>query len=441
MTRVVIIGHESAGFTAACSAKAADRRAEVTVIERRKHPLYHPCGMPFAIGEEIDLKNLIENTRAPNVNLRLGTEAKSIDLTARIVEVTELKSGKTETISYDSLILATGGCPSRPPIPGVDLGGVHVLRTIEDAEAIIEAAKKAKRAVVVGGGTIGVETSAALKRRGLETLLVELMPHVLPTILDQDMAELVVERLQKEEVHVLCSQQLGEIKGKEKVKSVVVGGEEHPADLVVMATGVKPEVKLAEEAGLTLGVTGGIKVDQYLRTNDPYVFAAGDCVETKNLITGKPSLSPLAPIAIKMGRTAGENAVGGKSTFEGISNTVVTSVHELVIASAGVTTEKAEEAGMEVVSSRIRTLNKPSYLPGAKPIYIKLIVEIKERRLVGGQIISTNGVAERVNLLSFVIQKGMRVEELADMEYCYMPALSNTIEPLTIAAEAVLRKL
>lgn len=442
MSHVVIIGHESAGFTAASTARTIDKQAKITIIERRPYSLYHPCGIPFAIGGEIpDIKVLIEDTRPLNVDLRLGTEARSIDPDKKTVEIIELKSGKTANIAYDSLIIATGGYAFKPPIEGIDLNGVHVVRTVEDGEAIIESAKRARRAAVVGGGTIGIETSVALRRRGLEVLLVELMPHLLPTILDQDMAELVAQRLQKERIQVLCAQQLKEIKGDKKVSSVVIEEEEHPTDLVVMAVGVKPETKLAKEAGIELGPTGGIEVDRHLQTSAPQVFAAGDCAETRNLITGEPTLSQIATTAIKMGKVAGRNAVGGKATFNGILNTVVTSVHELIIASTGLTTSTAKKAGLDVISARVRMLNRSHYYPGAGPIYVKLIVETKERKIVGGQVIGTEGVAERVNLLALAIQKGMRVDELADIEHCYMPSVSEAVEPLSAAAEVVLRKL
>jgi len=441
LTRVVIIGHESAGFNAARQAKIVDRSAKITVIERRTYPLYHPCDIPSAISGEIALHSLIEDIRPPHVELHLGSDAEEINLDRKIVKTKELKSGRTKTVSYDSLILATGGRPFRPPIPGIDLDGVYEVKTVEDANAIINATKKAKKAVVVGGGAIGVETSVALRRRGLEVTLIEMVPHILPSALDKDMSELVAEKLRKEGVRVLCGQTLDEIAGGRSVNSVLSGGVEYPVDMVVMATGTRPETELAENAGLEVGTTGGIKVDQYLRTSDPNIFAAGDCAETRNIITGEPTLSQTASVAMKMGRIAGGNAVGWKEKFDGTLNTLVTSISGLVIGSTGITTKKAEEARIEVISARIRTLNKPAYHPEATPIYVKLIVKSDDRRLVGGQVIGMTGVAERVNLLSLAVQNGMHVDELANMEYCYMPAVAATVEPLTMAAEAVLRKL
>jgi NADH oxidase (H2O2-forming) len=442
LSHVVIIGHESAGFTAASTARATDKQAKITVIERRPYPLYHPCGIPFAISGEIpDIRVLIEDTRPLNVDMRLETEAKSIDPVKKTVEIVDLKSGKISNLAYDSLIIATGGYAIRPSIDGMNLNGVHTLRTVEDGEAIIKTAKGARRAVVVGAGAIGVETSAALRRRGLDVLLVELMPHLLPTMLDQDMAEIVTQRLQKEGILVRCGQQLKEIKGDKKVGSVIIGEEEHPADLVVVAVGVKPETSLAREAGIKLGPTGGIKVDNHLRTSAPQVFAAGDCAETRNLIIGEPTLSQVATTAIKMGKVAGRNAVGGKATFNGTLNTVVTSAFDLIIASTGLTASAARKAGLDIISARIKTLNRPHYYPGARPIYVKLVVETKEKRVVGGQVIGIEGVAERVDMLALAIQKGMRVDELADIEHCYMPSVGEAIEPLSAAAEVILRKL
>jgi len=441
LTKIVVIGHESAGLTAASIARTTDRQAEIVVVERRPYAVYHPCGIPFAIGGEIsDPKALIENIKPPNIDLRLNTEAKSIDTAAKTVEVLDLQSGKTEKISYDSLIIATGSYAFKPPVKGVDLKGVHVVKTVEDGESIIETATKAKRAVVAGAGAIGVETAVALRRRGLEVYLVEMMPHVLPAMLDQDMADVVTQRLQKEGVDIICNQRLNEIKGDGDVRSVVIGDKEYPAELVIMSVGVKPEVKLAKEAGIALGPTGGIRVDKYLRTSAPQVYAAGDCVETLNLLTGTPTLWQVATAAIRMGKVAGKNAAGKKATFDGILNTVVTSVHEMIIASTGLTTNFAKKAGIDVVSARIRMPNKPPYYPGAEPIYVKLLVEVADHKIIGGQVICREGASERVNLLTLAIHNGMRIEELANIEYCYMPAVCDAIEPLTVAAEAVLRR-
>lgn len=443
MRHVVIVGFESAGLTAASAARMTNRTARITVIERRSYAVYHPCGIPFAIGGEVpDIGRLVEP--APpleNVDVRTATEAIALDVRNRTVEVSTIRARRSESLEYDALVLATGGYAFKPPIPGIDLGNVYSVKTIEDGQAIISALRRAKRAAVVGAGPIGIETAAALRERGLGVTIVEALPSVLPGMLDPDMADLVVELLQVKGIDVLCGQVVQEIRGDERVRSIVAGGQELPVDLVIIATGVKPEVRLAREAGIQLGGSGGIRVDKYLRTSAADVYAAGDCAESFCLITKRPILSQLATTAIRMGKVAGINAAGGKAIFEGTLNTVVTCAYGLEVASTGLTTQSAREAGIDPITGRIRAMNRPRYYPGAEPIVVKLLVEPSEHRIIGGQVLSTEGAAERINLLALAIKEGMTVEELAQIEYCYAPPVSDCIEPLVVAAEAILRKL
>ncbi len=443
MRRILIIGFESAGLTAASAARMVDRTAEITVIERRPYAIYHPCGIPFAIGGEIEnIQKLIEPVpMLPNVNVRTATEATAIDTGKKTVEVRSLKTGGRETLEYDSLIIATGSYAFKPPIPGIELEGVHVIKTIEDGQAIIEALERTKNAVVVGAGPIGIETSAALRKRGLNVSVVEMLPLMLPGMLDPDMAGPITQRLRDKGIQVLCGKPLKEIRGKGFVKSVVVGEEELPAELVIIAVGVKPEVKLAKEAGIELGKTGGVKVDDHLRTSSPDVYAAGDCAENFCLITKRPVLSQLATTAIRMGRVASTNVAGGDATYPGTLNTAVTCAHDLVVASTGVTTQVAEKAGFAPISARTRVMSRPRYYPGAEPIIIKLLAKSDGHNIIGGQVLGTEGAAERANMLALVIQKDMTVEELAKIEYCYAPPVSDSIEPLVVAAQAMLRRL
>jgi len=236
-------------------------------------------------------------------------------------------------------------------------------------------------------------------------------------------------------------QSIEEIIGKQHVSSISVGGRQRPVDLVIVATGVRPEVRLAKEAGIRLGETGGIKVDKRMGTSAEDVYAAGDCVETVCMITGRPVLSQLASAAIRMGKVAGTNAAGGEAGFEGTLSTAVTISFGLEIASTGLTTNSAKRAGIDPISGRIRTLDRPHYYPGGKPITVKLLVEPAEHRLIGGQVIASDGAAERVNLLALVIKKGITIEELSRIDYCYVPPACDVIEPLVVAAEAILRRL
>lgn len=443
MKHIVIVGFESAGLTAAAAARATDRSAKITVIERREYAIYHPCGIPFAIGGDVpDIELLIEP--APpmaNVEVRTSTEAVAIDPDGRTIEVRELKTNKEESLSYDALVLATGSYAFKPPIPGIGLKHVYTVKTVEDGRAIIAALGRARRALVVGAGPIGIETAMALKTRGLSVAIVEMLPNVLPGMLDQDMAELVAQKLREGGIEVMCGRRVQEIRGKEVVESAIVDGQELHADIVIIATGVRPEVKLAKEAGIEIGETGGIKVDDHLRTSASDVYAAGDCAESICLVTKRPILSQLATTAIRMGRVAGINAAGGDEVFDGTLNTVVTSAYDLEIASTGLTSQSARAAGIEPISGRIRALNRPKYYPGAMPIWVKLLVEPVEHRIIGGQLVGAKGAAERANLLALAIRKGMTVEELAKLEYCYAPPVCDCIDPLVIAAEAILRRL
>ncbi len=438
----MIIGFQSAGLTAAASARLTNRQAEITVIERRMYATYHPCGLPFAIGGDVPhIRHLVEAApRLPGVDVMIGVEATEIDRGARTVRIRDRRTGRERQVFYDKLVLATGSLPLKPPIPGVDLGNVFTLRTMRDGEEILAALPRATKAVVVGAGPVGIEAACALRERGLEVVLLEMKPSVLPGMLDPDMSETVIDRLNQVGIKTFCSKPVKEILGDEKVRSVAVEDAEFEADLVIVAVGVKPDVELAQRAGLEFGPTKLIKVDDHLRTSDPDIYAAGDCAESKCFFTGRPIKSQLATTAIRMGKVAGINAAGGDEVFPGVLNTVVSSAYGMEIAATGLTVQAAKEAGMDVVAARVRTLSKPYFYPGAEPITIKLVVDRGSRRVVGGQVIG-DGSAERVNLLAFAIKHQATVDELARMEYCYAPPVNECIEPLVMAAEAVLRKL
>jgi NADH oxidase (H2O2-forming) len=443
MTRIVIIGFQSAGLTAAGAARLFDREAEITAVEQRMYATCHPCGFPFLVEGKIpDMEKLIEvESKIPNIDVRSKTEAKSIDRKQKVVEVRDVPSGRSEKIPYDKLIICTGSIALRPGIPGVDLKNVFTMQSCEDAAGVLSMVNAgAKSAVVIGAGLIGIEMACALRARGLAVTVVEMLPNALPGLLDQDMADVVVEHLKRIGVEVLCSTPAKEIIGKTKVEAVLAGEKKIPADFVVLAVGFRPNVELAARAGLKLGSTGLVEVDEQLRTNDPDIYAAGDCAESKCLITKRPVKSQLATTAIRMGRVAGINAAGGKELFPGVLNTATTSVEGLEVASAGLTASRANEAGLDAFAARVRASSRPRYFPGAEPITVKLIVERGSARVLGGQIIG-EGAAERADLLAFGIAKGVKVEELARMEYCYAPPVSDEIEPLVVAAQAALRRI
>lgn len=442
MRKVVIIGFQSAGLSAAAAAKLYNREAEITVIERRTYATYHPCGLPYVIGGDVpDIRNLVEAAPTmPGVEVMLGTEARDIDTKAKTLEIIDRRTLREEKIPYDKLILATGSLAHRLSIPGADQRTVFTLRTMDDGKEILAALPRAERAVVIGAGPMGVEVAGALIGRGMEVALVEMQPSILPGMLDPDMSDVVLDRLTRSGIKVVCSNLVREIHGAGKSKSVVLEGEELPADIVIVTIGVKPDVELAARAGLKLSSMGTIAVDECLRTSDPDIFAAGDCAEARSLITGRPVQSQLATTAIRMGRVAGINAAGGNEVFEGVLNTIVSSACGLEFASTGLTSKAAKEAGIDAIATRVKASSRPFFYPGAEPIFAKLIAQRKDGRVIGGQIIG-DGAAGRANLLALAIKQRLKVDELSRIEYCYAPPVSDCIEPLTVAADALLRRL
>ncbi|MEM2874683.1 MAG: FAD-dependent oxidoreductase [Candidatus Hadarchaeales archaeon] len=441
MTRIVVVGSQSAGFTAASFARMTCRGAEVTIVERRPYGLYHPCGIPLAIEGVVKPRDLVHGSPPPGVEIICGAETTGIDTGSRVLRLREQESGREREIPYDSLILATGGIPVRLRIPGSDLDGVHTVRTIEDCEAILKGVSGARRAAVIGGGAIGVEVALSLRRRGLQVVLFEQMPYVLPTVLDEDMAEVVENRLEEAGVEVACGSRVSEIRGERSVRAVISGEREHPAEIVIMAVGVVPNSELARDSGIKIGRTGGIRVDKRMRTSAHDVFAAGECAETVNAVTGEPTTSFLASTAAGMGRVAGINAAGGKATFGGVLNSTLIRADSILIGSTGFTSSAAEQRSIKTVSTRIRVADRPSYVPGSASVMVKLTAEAGRGNLVGGQVIGRSGVAEMIDLLSFAIVRRAGPEELREMEHCYMPWATDVLSPLQVAADALMRKL
>jgi NADH oxidase (H2O2-forming) len=444
--RLIIIGANATGVDAASAARKTDRTAEITLISAEKHVGYSRCGLPFVLGGHIpSFENLI--VFPPNfykmmkLNLRTDTTAKSIDPKDKTVIVID-KTGNTETLPYDALILATGAYSFVPPIRGREKPGVFSLRTIDDGKAIDQAIRNgAQNVVVVGAGLIGLETAIALAERGVKTTVVELLPQVLPVMLDKDMAKNVHEMLEENGLRIIIGKGVDEILGTEKVTAVSVAGEDVPADIVVVATGVRANTKLAAETGITLGETRAIKTNARMETNVKDIYAAGDCAESINMITHKPACPQLGTVAVRHGKVAGINAAGGYALFPGVLGSAVTKFFETHIGVTGLTEFFAKRAGIETVSGTLTSKTRADYYPGATPIKVKLVVEKESQRIIGGQIIGGEEVNQRINALSFAIQKQMTIQELAKADTAYAPPLNETWEPMVLAAEVTLRRL
>ncbi|MEM3565856.1 MAG: FAD-dependent oxidoreductase [Candidatus Bathyarchaeia archaeon] len=444
--RIVIIGAHAAGVDAASAARKTDRTAEITLITDEKYAGYSRCGLPFVIGGHIpSFSNLIvfppSYFQMMKLNLKTETKVTKIDKDKKTV-LTVDKAGNTEEISYDSLIIAAGASAFTPPIKGREKQGIIPLRTIEDGQRIDQAVREgAKTAVVMGAGLIGLETAVALQERGLKVTVVEMLPQVLPAMLDADIAKMVQEMLEQKGIRILTSKPVEEFLGTDKVTGIVAGGEQISADLFVSAFGVRANTQLAVDAGIALGETRAIKTNARMETNVKDVYAVGDCAESTHIVTQKPALQQLGTVAVRQGKVAGINAAGGYALFTGVLGSAVTQLYDTQVGVTGLTEAAAQRARIETVTGTISSKTKADYYPGALPIKVKLVVEKESQRIIGAQIIGGEEVTQRINAVSFAIQKQMTVRELAKADTAYAPPLCETWEPLVLAAEMVLMKI
>ena len=444
--RILVIGANASGVEAASAARKKDRSAEITLLTLEKNAGYSRCGLPFVIGGVIpSFRDLIVYPSAYfqmlKLNLRTETRVTAVNTKEKTVAAVD-KLGSTETLQYDSLVIATGADAFVPPIKGREKQGILSLRTLEDGEQIDAAVKAgAKSAVIMGAGLIGLETGVALIERGLKVTIVEMLPQILPMMLDPEMAEIVQESLEAKGMSILTGKTVEEFLGEEKVTGIMAGGEKINADLFISAFGVRANTKLAVEAGIPLGETRAIKTNARMETDVRDVYAVGDCAEAPNIITHKPSCAQLGTIAVRQGKVAGTNAAGDYALFAGVLASAVTRLFEIEAGVTGLTEAAAQRARVDVVTGAISSKTKADYYPEALPIKVKLVVEKESQRIIGAQVVGSEEVTQRVNALSFAIQKQMTVRELAKADTAYAPPLNETWEPMVLAAEMVLMKL
>lgn len=444
--RIVIIGAHAAGVDAASAARKKDRTAQITLITDEEHAGYSRCGLPFVLGGQIPSFNSLivfpqTYFQMMKLDLRTETKATSIDTTKKTVEIAD-KQGKTETITYDSLIISTGASSFIPPIKGKEKQGIHSLRTLNDGERIDRAIKEgAKTAVIMGAGLIGLETAVAFHERGLKVAVVEMLPQVLPQMLDPEMAKGVQEMLEQRGITIFTDKRVEEFLGEDEVTDIMASGQKLSADLFISAFGVRANTQLAATAGIALGETKAIKTNARMETNIKDVYAIGDCAETIGIITRKPVILQLGTVAVREGKVAGINAAGGYALFTGGLGSTVTRLFTTDCGVTGLTETAAQRLKLETISGTISSKTKADYYPGALPIKVKLVIEKESQRLIGAQIIGGEEVTQRINAISFAIQKQMTVRELAKADTAYAPPVCETWEPLVMAAEMVLMKL
>lgn len=444
--KIVIIGAHAAAVDAGSAARKADRTAQITLLTTEKYAGYSRCGIPFVVGGHIPkFSDLIvypaSYYQMMKLDLRRETTATNIDAKAKTVETLD-KAGKSETLSYDNLIIATGASPFIPPIKGKEKPGILTVRTIEDGEKIEQAIEKgAKTAIVMGAGLIGLEVAVNLTERGVKTTVVEMLPQVMPVMLDADLAKGVQEMLESKGITILTGKGVEEITGTDRVDGVIAGGQRIKADMCIAAFGVRANTELAQKAGLVLGETKGIKVNPKQETSIPGIYAVGDCAESINMLTQRPALPQLGTVAVKQGRVAGTNAAGGYAIFPGVLGSAVTQFFDTEIGVTGLNEFFAKRAGLDPVSATISGETRAQYYPGAQPIKVRIVVEREMERVIGAQIIGGEEVTQRINTISLGIQKQVTVRELAKSDTCYAPPLCETWELMALAAEAAVIKL
>ena len=447
--RIIVVGGVAGGASAAARARRLSEEAEIIVFERGPHVSFANCGLPYYVGGEIQEEKALllqtpETLRARfNLDVRVHSEVVSIDRKAKSVKIRELTSGREYDESYDALVLAPGALPIKPPLAGIDREGHFTVRNIPDVERIKKWLREgvARDAVVVGGGYIGLEMAEQLKERGLNVTVVEALPQLMAP-LDPEMAGWITQELRAHGVEVILKDAVASFEApradERACASVVVlkSGRRLVADLVVLGLGVRPDTKLAKEAGLEIGATGGIRVNDRLQTSDPSIWAVGDAVEVRDVIGGIPGVIPLAGPANRQGRITADNILGRDSRYQGTYGTAIVRVFKLAAACTGANEKCLSKCGVDYHAVHLHPGSHAGYYPGAAPIAIKLLFDPGTGKLLGAQAVGTDGVDKRIDVLATALKAGMTVHDLAELELAYAPPFGSAKDPINLAGMA-----
>lgn len=456
--KIVIIGGSAAGPKAAARARRMDQNAEITVIQKDPDLSMASCGYPYYVGGFIDDRNMLLSTpagvtrdpkffiNAKDITAKTETEVTEINRTERSVKCINRRTGKIEKIFYDKLVIATGATPKMPQVPGIDLKGITTLQSMKDADYLrkIRDEQKIRKAVIIGGGLIGIETSEALELAGMEITIIELLPQLL-TFLDWEMAKLVENHVKSKNANnVIKKNGLAAFLGENgKLTGVKLqSGTELPCELAVIAIGVNPNTRLARESGIAIGETGGILVDEYMQTSDPDVYAVGDCAELQNLITGKKVLAPYGDLANLQGRIVGENAVLGNCVkFPGTIQTGICKVFDFAAGSTGLSEKTAKQLGYANIETVINASpDKPNFMQG-KTLVTKLVVDKITGRILGAQCVGPGDVSKQLAQWAIAIKGQLKVEDMVNADLPYAPPFSLAIDHGIATAHIMENKL
>lgn len=455
--RIVVVGGSAAGPKAAAKARRMDQHAEITLIQKGPDLSMASCGYPYYVGRFFDDRNELLCTptgvvRDPNffmnakaIKALTNTEVTDIDRANHCVNYRNLISGEEEDAEYDKLVLATGASPMMPPVPGTDLDGITSLQSMEDADYLRHICDDGKthKAVVVGGGLIGIETCEALQLAGIQITVVELLPQIL-MFLDWEMAKILENHVKEKAANVITENPVAEFLGENGRLTAVKlrNGTELPCELAVIATGVRPNTGLAEQAGLEIGKTGGITVNEYMQTSDPDIYAVGDCVEIPQLLTGKKVAAPYGDLANLQGRVVGQNMIeGNKVTYPGTIQTGICKVFDYAAGSTGLSESKARAEGFADIETVITaTLDKPKFM-GAKLLITKMVADRKTGRLLGCQCVGPGDVSKRIATAAMAIMGKLTVGDIVNADLPYAPPFSQAIDSFITTAHCLENKM
>jgi NADPH-dependent 2,4-dienoyl-CoA reductase/sulfur reductase-like enzyme/rhodanese-related sulfurtransferase len=442
--KILIVGGVAGGASAAARLRRLDETAEIVMFERGDHISFANCGLPYHIGGTIENRDdLLLQTpesfkKRFNVEVRTKNEVVGIDRKNKQVEVIDLASGNKYFEKYDKLVLSPGAEPTRPPIDGIDSDRIFTLRNVSDTDRINEFidSHQPKRAVVVGGGYIGLEVAENLRDRGMLVAVVEMLDQVLPPM-DKEMADLLHGQLHQHNVALWLDDAVASFqKSDERLTVCLKSGMQLSCDFAILAIGVRPETKLAKDAGLDIGPCGGIKVASSLQTGDPDIYAIGDAIEVKDLVLDKPVLIPLAGPANKQGRMVADNICGRNRRYTGTQGTAILKVFDLTVAMTGASEKALAQTNIEYEKVYLHPANHVGYYPGAKQMHIKVLFTKPQGRILGAQIVGSDGVDRRIDIFAVAIRAGMTVFDLQELELAYAPPYGSGKDAVNMAGFA-----
>ncbi|MFW6273546.1 MAG: FAD-dependent oxidoreductase [Halanaerobium sp.] len=447
--KIAVIGGVAAGTSAAAKARRTDKDAEIVIFEKGIDISYGGCGLPYYISDVIKKREDLIAFTAEEFEEKYGVEVKikhevtDIDAEARKLTYKNLETAEEGVYEFDKLVIATGASPIKPPFKGVDLENVFTLRNVNNGDAIKEAvhSEEVKDAVIIGAGLIGLEMAESFSEAGLNVKVIELQPQVLPPF-SKDMAQIVQDELERNGVGVILDDGVDYFKGDTKLESVVTAsGREFKADIALLSIGVKANTELAERAGVEIGETGAIKVNKKMETNLKDIYAAGDCAESVNILTGEPAWVPLGSTANKMGRVAGENAAGGSYEHQGIIKTGINKLFNLAAARTGISEEEAKNNGFDVFSTKIKARNHAGYYPDAEAIHLKGVFAKESGRLLGAEVVGGEGSDKRIDVLVTAVQGTMTASDLFQLDLAYAPPYSGAKDAVAILGMVAEKKV